>query len=332
MGLFDSGPAPTCPALPTPLYDTVPIAGSLTLNQLSTYIAGISMGVAFVVSIALMLLHATHLSRPAEQVKIIRITALIPAFALISFVNIYLGTSAVYLKPWMNVCEAFALASFFFLVCDFLSPSMDDQNAQFKNFQLNAQNGIGASGDGLASSKKVRNLVCQYIIVTIIVAVATDVTQAIGVFCGNSNNAHFAHIWLTIIRAISAAVAILAIIGFVKKSHSRIPSQRIWAKLIAFKLIVGLDFVQTLAFSIAGAQFQPSNTLSYLDVAVAIPAILFCLEMAIISFVFHFVYSYRPYAYQGSQGAKYSGGPLGIFAIGRAFNPLDFLYDITSGH
>ena len=49
--------------------DTVPVSGSLTLNQLSIYIAGISMAVAFVVSIALMLLHATHLSRPAEQIK-----------------------------------------------------------------------------------------------------------------------------------------------------------------------------------------------------------------------------------------------------------------------
>ncbi|MCJ1400456.1 hypothetical protein MMC11_003661 [Xylographa trunciseda] len=288
------------------------------------------MGVAFVVSIALMLLHATHLSRPAEQVKIIRITALIPAFALISFVNIYLGTSAVYLKPWMNVCEGLALASFYFLVCDFLSPDMNDRDAQFENLRLNPQGGIGAPGKGFAPARKIRNLVCQYIVVAIIVAVATDITEAIGVFCSNSNNAHFAHIWLTIIRAISAAVAIAAIIRFVNISHSRIPSQRIWAKLIAFKLIVGLDFIQTLAFSIAGAQFQPSSTLSYLDVVVAIPAILFCLEMAIISFVFHFVYSYRPYIFESLKGQKYSGGPLGIFAIGRAFNPLDMLYDITS--
>ena len=37
--------------------------------------------------------------------------------------NIYLGTSAVYLVPWMNVCESIALVSFFLLLCDYLSMS-----------------------------------------------------------------------------------------------------------------------------------------------------------------------------------------------------------------
>ncbi len=53
----------------TVLPDISPIAGSLTLHRLSMYIAGISMGVAILISATLIFLHATHLSRPAEQIK-----------------------------------------------------------------------------------------------------------------------------------------------------------------------------------------------------------------------------------------------------------------------
>ena len=59
--------------------------------------------------------------------RIIRITALIPTFALIYFINIYLGLSAVYLIPWGTAFESIALASFFFLVCDYLSGSLSTQ-------------------------------------------------------------------------------------------------------------------------------------------------------------------------------------------------------------
>lgn len=64
--------------------------------------------------------------------RILRLTVLIPTFVNISFVNIYFGTSAVYFPPWMEVCEALALVSFFFLVCNQLSSRLDPQNDRFE--------------------------------------------------------------------------------------------------------------------------------------------------------------------------------------------------------
>ena len=56
-------------------------------------------------------------------------------------------------------------------------------------------------------------------------------------------------------------------------------------------LVFAANLREQIAFSIVGAQFRPSNTLSYLDVIIAVPGILFCVEMTIISF------SFRPYTY-----------------------------------
>jgi len=50
--------------------------------------------------------------------------------------------------------------------------------------------------------------------------------------------------------------------------------------------------------------------------------------MTIFSLLFHFVYSYRPYITNRSAGLAYRGGPLGVFAIGKALNPVDIFGEI----
>ena len=49
--------------------DAAPISGTYTFTQLAKYISGAAMGFAVLLSLALIILHATHLSRPAEQIK-----------------------------------------------------------------------------------------------------------------------------------------------------------------------------------------------------------------------------------------------------------------------
>ncbi|MCJ1380884.1 hypothetical protein MMC17_003993 [Xylographa soralifera] len=311
--------------------DSAPISGSLTFHQLSIYIAGPCMGVACLISLGLMFLHATHLSNPAEQTKIIRITALIPIYAIIQFANIYLGASAIYLLPWMNVCESIALITFVLLICDYLSPSVKSQGGYLDVYEPHSRNGGDASGEAIARSQKVRRLACQYIAVATLVAIVTDITQATGIYCNNSNGVHFAHIWLTIIRAISAAVAILAIVKFTMAQKRNLPRQRIMFKLVAFKLIVFLNLLQTMVFSFAGARFTPSTKFAYLDMTVSLPAIIYCLEMVIFSVLFHVAYSFRPYIVKQSSSSSYQGGVFGIFGIVAAFNPVDIVREIVDG-
>ena len=49
--------------------DAAPISGSLTFTQLCIYIAGPCMGLACLISLGFMFLHAAHMSNPAEQTK-----------------------------------------------------------------------------------------------------------------------------------------------------------------------------------------------------------------------------------------------------------------------
>ncbi|MCJ1398275.1 hypothetical protein MMC11_001472 [Xylographa trunciseda] len=311
--------------------DAAPISGSLTFNQLCIYIAGPCMGIACLISFGLMILHATHLSNPAEQIKIIRITALIPIFAIIQFANIYLGTSAIYLLPWMNVFESMALITFLLLICVYLSPNVKSQSGYYTVHGQKFTGGGDTSGEALARSQKVRRLACQYIAVATLVAIVTDITQATGIFCSNSNSVHFAHIWLTIIRALSAAVAILAIVKFTLAQKRNLSRHRITLKLVALKLIVFLNLLQTMAFSFAGARFTPSAKFSYLDLTISLPAAIYCFEMVMFSALFHLAYSFQPYVVKQTHNSSYQGGVFGIFGIGAAFNPVDIVREIVDG-
>lgn len=112
------------------------------------------------------------------------------------------------------------------------------------------------------------------------------------------------------------------------------------SKLVAFKLVVLLGFVQNILFSIllSTGALKPSETLTFADVRVGIPVMCTCIEMVPISLFFHYAYSYRPYCLDGkhrpipvSESAvapptpisSYQGGLLGYRALLLALNPRE---------
>ena len=53
--------------------DTIPIAGNLYFKDLAIYIAAPCMGIAVILSIMQIFLHATHLSNKHEQIRYVRV-------------------------------------------------------------------------------------------------------------------------------------------------------------------------------------------------------------------------------------------------------------------
>ena len=70
--------------------------------------------------------------RSLITLRIIRITAVIPCFALLAFGGIYVSVNAVYLAPWVNVCESIALVNFLLLLYAYLAPRPDDRGPSFE--------------------------------------------------------------------------------------------------------------------------------------------------------------------------------------------------------
>lgn len=97
-------------------------------------------------------------------------------------------------------------------------------------------------------------------------------------------------------------------------------------KLLAFKGIVFLNFVQTTLFSFLTPHLSPTTKLTTLDLTIGIPHLIVSLEMVIFSIVFLKVYGVGEYTV-GS--ANYQGGFMGIKAIAGAANVIGFVGEMV---
>lgn len=109
----------------------------------------------------------------------------------------------------------------------------------------------------------------QYPVVALLTSLATDFTQVAGVYCLDSNKVYFAHLWvgrnahylphlqwsllmkiyfqLTIITSVSVAIAVMSVLSFYRSLKSHLAGHRPLSKLLAFKLIVGLTFLERVS-------------------------------------------------------------------------------------
>ena len=148
---------------------------------------------------------------------------------------------------------------------------------------------------------------------------------------------------ITIIRTISTIIAITAILGFYKRFKSVLKPRGAFKQLLCFKVIVILNFLQTLIFSFlhSSGDLHANKYLTFNDLTNGLPSLILCCEMALIAPVFLMVYSIKPYTlghmaspeYPSSRHGMqhYQGGPLGVYAILQAINVFDIVIELLKG-
>lgn len=146
-----------------------------------------------------MFRHATHLSRPNEQLKILRICLLIPVNSAIQFVAQVVPAAYFYIIPWADMMQSLALGNFFLLLLEFVSPHDNQRDFFFSGLQIPNKKSGKAPKDGLKWYRRRWIMVFQFPIVQFVVAIATDVTNSekLNIYCGNTNKPYFAHLWVS---------------------------------------------------------------------------------------------------------------------------------------
>ncbi|KAL3482884.1 organic solute transporter Ostalpha-domain-containing protein [Aspergillus germanicus] len=274
-----------------------PFIGSLSFHHFNMILSGACVGLVCLIISILMFRHATHLSKPREQIKIMKICLLLPLYSITSFLAICFPTAAVSLTPWMEVYQGLALGSFFLLLCEFLARDNEEGvGGFFEAFDPPKKRGK-EDVTGVEWFGKQWLAIWQYPIVALGVAIATDITEALDVYCLESNNVHFAHIWLTVIAIVSVAFAVISILIFYKGLKSHLQAHKPLSKLLAFKLIVGLAFIEKIIFTIlhSTSTLHPTATLSQADTDIGIPHLVICIQMVPFALFFPYAYSVTPY-------------------------------------
>lgn len=146
-----------------------------------------------------MFRHATHLSRPNEQLKILRICLLIPVNSIIQLIGQLVPQAYFYIVPWADLMQALALGNFFLLLLEFISPHDNQRDFFFSGLQVPAKRSGRAPKNGLRWYRRKWLAIFQYPIVQLLVCVATDVTNSprFNIYCANSNKPYFGHLWVS---------------------------------------------------------------------------------------------------------------------------------------
>ncbi len=89
-------------------------------------------------------------------------------------------------------------------------------------------------------------LIPQFLVISFAIALAACTTEGARVYCDFSNDPHFAKLWLDILRYLSLESALVTILSFYLNLKSKLAVQRPLLKLVAFKTIVVLTFLESV--------------------------------------------------------------------------------------
>ncbi|KAL2433399.1 hypothetical protein ABEF95_004086 [Exophiala dermatitidis] len=330
-----------------------PIWHDYTFHRLGLYLGAIFSLIAVAVSFLLIFLHATHYLKPWEQRHIIRILFMVPVYAAVSFLSYYYYNHSVYFEVIRDCYEAFAIASFFSLLCAYVAPDLHQQKVYFrtitpkkwvwpmKYFQKctgGPEKGwLRTPRSGLTWFNVIWVSIFQYCFIRVFFTIVAVITQAMDRYCLESINPAFSHVWIMVFESIAVTVAMYCLIQFYVQIKDDIKQHKPLLKVAAIKLVIFLSFWQTICISFltSTGAIKATNQIQTPDIKVGIPALLLCIEMAIFA-VFHiWAFSWRPYTLgskeymsetiAGEGERAYKGGFLGIKAIFDAFNGWDML-------
>ncbi|KIM95989.1 hypothetical protein OIDMADRAFT_183452 [Oidiodendron maius Zn] len=332
MGQKLSSPA-ACPEPDTQGPTLQPITGTLTFHRLSAYVSGAIAIFAALVAIFITIMHASHFSDPKRQKQIIRVVWMPPSFAVICFLMCcFNGNAALYIAPGLDVFEGIAMASFFVLLTDYVAPDGD-----LDGFFSSAKGDMPQAGSE-AWYQKLTFGVTQWVVISVLLWIATAASLAAGTYCVTSRNIHFAHIWITIVRVISVGLAVISILQFYRRTAKASKPHGALKQFISFKILVFLNFLQTFIFNLlrGGNDLHPSAHLSYNDLTNGIPALILSFEIALIYPIFIFTFPWAPYkkgyvSATGPNTKSYHGGFLGHRAYFAAINIIDIFAALGNG-
>ncbi|KFA68108.1 hypothetical protein S40285_02538 [Stachybotrys chlorohalonatus IBT 40285] len=291
--------------------DEEPLVGDITVNDLLLYFAIACTVLACLSSFAQILRHATNYTAPKHQKQIIRILFMVPVYSISCTCSIRWYTEHVYIAAGYEFYESLVIAAFYILMCQNIRSEWDEVRKVFnlltprkwimplRLFHMCFRRSRkGQPSDGLKWFNIVTVAVLQFVVVKFFGALAKCITEAIDVYCAESNSTQHASIWIQIVELVSLAIAMIFLLQFYEQIKVALKEQNPLLKLLAIKLVVFLFYLQSFIFARLTASdgaLQPTDRISYPSLAAGLPNAILCFEMLVVSIIHIWAYPTKPY-------------------------------------
>jgi hypothetical protein len=239
-----------------------PAHSNITFHELGLGLSIIFGLVSVIIAFYLIYRHATHYLVPSQQKHIIRILLMIPIYSTVSFLSVLYYRHAVYFQVLRDCYEAFAISSFFALMCEYVAPGLHEQKKFFRTltpvnwfwgvFFMQKCTGGENHGpfrkprSGLTWFNVVWAGVFQYCVVRVTFTIVSVITEVFGRYCEHSLNPAFAHIWVVCFEGASITVAMFCLVQFYIQLKDKLSEYRPALKIICIKLVIFFSFWQTV--------------------------------------------------------------------------------------
>ncbi|MCO5613894.1 hypothetical protein L7F22_068172 [Adiantum nelumboides] len=294
----------TCPSEYKPI-DPVPFFTHGSLNfkahDVGWIICGFFTLIASVSSFWLIWKHLTYYTCPQQQRHIIRMLFMVPIYAIVSLLSYVFYHQAIYYQTIRDCYEAVVITSFFYLLLQYVGDTPAEQHEVFRMVKL--KKWFWPLGfwkyrpDGLHFLWLMKICILQYAIVRPVGTLVAVGLQYFGLYCLESWEPWFGHIYITIAISISVTVAMYCIIQFYMPIQEELKPYSPVLKFLAVKSVVFLTFWQDSFLSILvyfGA-IKESQYMTAADIQVGINALLETFEMCIFGFLHIKAFTYIVY-------------------------------------
>ncbi|KAI2866857.1 hypothetical protein CBS147343_176 [Aspergillus niger] len=326
--------------------------GGITFHQLCLIMGGAFGLMAILVSFYLIGMHATHYSKKIEQRHIIRILLMVPVYSVVAWLGTYFYKNDVYYDLIGNCYEAFAISAFFSLMCAYIAPDLHSQKEYFRGVEpkpwvwpipwlqkcTGGEKGIWRTPrSGLTWFNVIWVGVFQYCLLRVLMTIIAVVTQKFNLYCEESLNPAFSHIWVLLIECIAVSIAMYCLIQFYIQIKDDISQYQPFLKILSIKLVIFLSFWQStlISFLTSAGAIKTTSRIQSPDLKVGLPNLLINIEMAFFAVLHLWAFSWKQYSlknqpseitdFYGNGKGSYEGGPFGAKGILDALNPMDLI-------
>lgn len=255
---------------------------------------------------------------------------MIPIYAVVSFLSYLYYHKAVYFEVLRDCYEAFAIASFFTLMCHYIAPTLHEQKDYFRTVQPKnwvwpvtwMQKCTGGEDKGWLRRPRsgltwfnvcplnigetsrtdmdqvVWLSIFQYCFIRPFFTVVAVITQHYGRYCQSSKDPRFAYIWVAGFEAASVTIAMYCLIQFYIQLKEDLAPHRPFMKVLCIKLVIFFCFWQSWIISLLTADSGPlkaSKQIAGPDLRIGIPSMLTCVEMSIFAVLHLLAFPWKPY-------------------------------------
>lgn len=289
------------------------VQGRQAASHVAEFSASACTVLTLVVSLRLILLHLRNYVYPKQQKFVVRIVAIVPIYAVESYLALRFRRSALYIETLRECYEAYAIYSFLYYLISLFGDESElikllrhKSVARAHPWPLSLLISPWASAHEILTRCKVG--VIQYVLVKNLCALVVFVLASLGYYEEGTFSFTGAYLYVTAVNSLSQGVALYCLVLFYFAGKDELAPWKPISKFLTVKVVIFWTWYQSVVVSYLAhntnliAKHKGRSSWSDEEIAKGIQDYAICIEMLFASIAFSYAFSHTEYSSTGRAG------------------------------